>query len=56
MATISKTKNGRIKVVSLTLKQLQETIDSVTRPRIKRKYQNRINILLKKENRNGNRN
>lgn len=51
-----KTKNGRIKIVSLTLKQLQETIDSVSRPKTKRKYQNRINILMKKEKRDGNRN
>lgn len=51
-----KTKNGRIKIVSLTLKQLQETIDSVSRPKTKRKYQNRINILIKKEKRDGNRN
>ena len=58
MATISKskrpktvagkTRNGRVKIVTLTLKQLQEMVEKVSRPKDKRKYQNRINILIKR--------
>ena len=50
-----KTKNGKVKIVSLTLSQLQEMIDKVSRPRDKRKYQNYINVLIKKVNKNGSR-
>jgi len=51
-----KTRNGKVKIVSLTLYQLQEMIATVHRPRDKCKYQNYINVLIKKVNKNGRRN
>jgi len=50
-----KTKNGKVKIVSLTLSQLQEMVEKVSRPRDKRKYQNYINVLIKKVNKDGRR-
>lgn len=43
-----KTRNGKVKIVSLTLSQLQEMVEKVSRPRDKRKYQNYINVLIKR--------
>lgn len=57
MATISKgnrkanpnqTKNGRVRIGNFSLAKLQELVEKASRPRDKRKYQNRINILIKK--------
>jgi len=50
-----KTRNGKVKIVSLTLSQLQEMVEKVSRPRDKRKYQNYINVLIKKVNKDGRR-
>ena len=42
-----KTKNGKVKIVSLGLRELEKLIESSSRPREKRKIQNRINVLNK---------
>jgi len=57
MATISKanrkanpnqTKNGKVRIGNFSLAKLQELVEKTSRPRDKRKYQNRINILIKR--------
>lgn len=53
-ANPNQTKNGRIRIGNLSLTKLQELVEKASRLREKRKYQNRINILIKRGRKNGN--
>ena len=44
----NQTRNGKLRVGPLSLNKLQELIEKSCRPRDKRKYQNRINIINKR--------